>query len=182
MSKLSAGILMYRLTDQNLEVLLGHPGGPFYRNKDEGTWTLLKGMVEEGEDTFHAACREFKEETGIQRVPRDLESYIPLGEIRYKSGKVVIAWALEGSCDPDELQSNTFEIEWPPKSGAVIEVPEIDRFGFFTLGEAKDKVHPAQLRFLQQLSKHLLRKRAAGELDFSPTDPRSADTDGAPSA
>ena len=169
-AKMSAGLLMYRFRqlasdELALEVLLGHPGGPFYRNQDHGAWTVPKGLLGPGEDAFHAACREFKEETGIQRVPNDLDAYVDLGEIRYKNGKVVRVWALEGTCEVSELSSNLFEIEWPPKSGEMIQVPELDRFEFFNLGEAKDKVHPAQLSFLQRLNKALLRKRAAGLLE-----------------
>lgn len=169
MAKTSAGILLYRFTGEGLEVLLGHPGGPYYRRKDAGVWTIPKGLIEEGEDSFHAACREFKEETGIQRLPRDLESYLPIGEIRFKSGKVVHAWALEGTCEPETLESNSFELEWPPKTGKMIEAPELDRFEFFSMGAASDKVHPAQLRFLQRLHKELMRRRVRGELDSSPT-------------
>lgn len=168
MAKISAGILMYRLTGTDLEVLLGHPGGPYYRRKDAGAWTIPKGLIEEAEDPFHAACREFKEETGIARVPRDLEAYLPLGQIRFKSGKVVHGWALEGTCDPMSLQSNTFTLEWPPKTGKMIEAPELDRFAFFSLGVASDKVHPAQLRFLQRLNKQLMKQRTRGELNTSP--------------
>lgn len=164
MARHSAGILMFRFRGGALEVLLGHPGGPFYRNRDEGAWTIPKGLLEEGEDALHAARREFAEETGFEDLPWEAERYIALGEIRYKTGKRVSAWALEGSVELEVLVSNTFELEWPPRSGQTIEVPELDRFGYFDLGTASDKVHPAQLRFLQQLNRQLMRLRSRGEL------------------
>lgn len=164
MAKRSAGILLFRFRQRSLEVLLGHPGGPFYRHKDDGSWTLPKGLLEEGEDPLHAARREFAEETGVDDLPWEADVYLPLGEIRYKNGKVVSAWALQRSVDVEALVSNTFELEWPPRSGKTIEVPELDRFAYFDLGTASDKVHPAQLRFLQTLNQQLMRLRTRGEL------------------
>ena len=169
MAKRSAGILLFRFRERVPEVLLGHPGGPFFRSRDEGVWTIPKGLLEEGEDALHAARREFAEETGCDDLPWDAEAYLPLGEIRYKNGKVVSAWALQRSVDVEALVSNTFELEWPPRSGEVVEVPELDRFGYFDLGTASDKVHPAQLRFLQALNRQLLRLRTRGELRYDET-------------
>ena len=160
----SAGILLFRFRKRVLEILLGHPGGPYYSHRDDGAWTIPKGLLEDGEDALHAARREFAEETGVDDLPWDADEYLSLGEIRYKNGKVVSAWALQRSVDVETLVSNTFELEWPPRSGQSIEVPELDRFAYFDLGTASDKVHPAQLRFLQELNKRLMRLRTRGEL------------------
>ena len=148
MPQLSAGLLLYRRIAGTVEVLLGHPGGPFFRKKDKGAWTLPKGLVEEGEVGLAAARREFAEETGIETPA---EGYIELGEVKFKSGKRVIAWAFEADCDPDSLESNTFELEWPPRSGKTALFPEIDRFGFFAVNEALEKLHEAQHPFLLRL-------------------------------
>jgi predicted NUDIX family NTP pyrophosphohydrolase len=147
-SNLSAGILLYRRSAEHLEVLLGHPGGPFFANKDEGHWTVLKGEGEPGEDLEALARREFEEETG-HAAPEG--EPIPLGEIRQRGGKVVHAWALEGDLDPVEATSNTFEMEWPPRSGRTKEFPEIDRVAWFDLAEARTKLKAEQAPFLDRL-------------------------------
>jgi predicted NUDIX family NTP pyrophosphohydrolase len=148
MPKISAGLLMYRDTDHGLEVLLVHPGGPFWQRKDNGAWTIPRGEVETGEDFLAAAIREFSEETGWQ--PQG--PYLPLGEVRPRSGKTVHAWAFRGSFDPMSLRSNLFEIEWPPKSGRLQRFPEIDRGGFFTISEANKKMLVSELPFLDRLA------------------------------
>jgi len=138
---------MYRVRDGKLEVLLVHLGGPFWTKKDGGAWFVPKGEVEPGEDELEAAKREFKEETGFD--PGD--KLQPLGSVKQKSGKTVTAWAFEGDCDPATLKSNTFAIEWPPRSGKQKEFPEIDRAAFFTIEAARAKIHPAELDFLERL-------------------------------
>jgi predicted NUDIX family NTP pyrophosphohydrolase len=148
MPKISAGLLMYRETDDRLEVLLVHPGGPFWQRKDDGVWTIPRGEVETGEDYLAAAIREFSEETGWQ--PQG--PYLSLGEVRQRSGKIVHAWAFRASHDPATLRSNRFEIEWPPKSGQRVQFPEIDRAGFFSIAEAKKKIRESELPFLNRLA------------------------------
>lgn len=151
MPKISAGLLMYRVCNGAIEVLLVHPGGPFWRNKDKGAWSIPKGEIEADEDALSAAQREFQEETGIQ--PRG--PFIPLESVTLKSRKVVQAWAFEGDCDPAAIKSNTFTLEWPPKSGKMQEVPEIDKAAFWRLNEARLKINPAQVAFLDRLEKAL---------------------------
>jgi predicted NUDIX family NTP pyrophosphohydrolase len=147
--KKSAGLLMYRRTDAgSLEVLLAHPGGPFWRNKDEGAWTVPKGEYEESEDALAAAMREFGEETGFAVSP----PFIPLGEIVQKSGKRITAWAFAGDCDPARLRSNTFECEWPPRSGRRQNFPEIDRVEWLSLAAARVKINSAQVALLERLA------------------------------
>src|SRR5262245_55231381 len=133
--KTSAGILLYRKR-KNPEVFLVHPGGPFWKNKDEGAWSIPKGEYSEDEDPLAAAIREFQEETGVT-VGGD---FVPLTPVKLKSGKWVKAWALEGDLDPSAVKSNTFLLEWPPRSGKKIEVPEIDNAKWFTILEAKSKI------------------------------------------
>jgi predicted NUDIX family NTP pyrophosphohydrolase len=147
MGKVSAGLLMYRRRNQQLEVLLVHLGGPFWAKKDAGGWFVPKGEVNPGEEQLSAAKREFTEETGL--VPG--ENLLPLGSVRHKSGKQVFAWAFEGDCDPSALRSNTFEMEWPPRSGKTREFPEIDRAAFFTLEAAREKMHPTEFAFVTRL-------------------------------
>ena len=149
MSNQSAGILLFRIKNKAIEVLLGHPGGPFFKNKDDGSWTIPKGEIDEGEDHLLAAKREFKEETGKELNGK----YIPLEPIKYKSGKIVYAWAVEGDIDPSVLKCNTFKLEWPPRSGKYIDVPEIDRVEWVTLARGKQKIIPAQSAFLDELEK-----------------------------
>jgi len=148
----SAGILLYRLTSGAPEVLLVHPGGPFWARKDEGAWSIPKGETGDGEDPVDAARREFAEETG-STLP--LESLVALGEIRQKSGKRVSAWAAEGDLDPDTVRSNTFEMEWPPRSGRTREFPEVDRAAWFGLAEARRRLIPAQAEFVDRLHERL---------------------------
>jgi predicted NUDIX family NTP pyrophosphohydrolase len=151
MPKKSAGLLMYRVRDGKLEVLLVHLGGPFWAKKDAGAWFMPKGEVEPGEDELGAARREFKEEIGFD--PGD--ELQPLGNVKQKSGKTVTAWAFEGDCDPAALKSNTFTIEWPPRSGKQREFPEIDRADFFTVDAARAKIHPAEFEFVARLDSFL---------------------------
>ncbi len=144
----SAGILLFRRRAGRLEVLLAHPGGPFWQMKDLGHWTIPKGEVEPGEDVLAVARREFAEETGHEAVG---DALIPLGEIRQKSGKLVVAWALEGDLDPASARSNTFTMEWPPRSGRYQAFPEIDRVAWFEPAEARRRLKAAQIPFIDRL-------------------------------
>lgn len=144
----SAGILLWRRREGRLEVLLGHPGGPYFAGKDADHWTVLKGEIDPGEDPLEVACREFEEETGHE-APKGPAT--PLGDIRQKSGKRVIAWAVEGDLDPETAVSNAFEMEWPPRSGRKQDFPEIDRVAWFDLVEARVKIKAAQTAFLDRL-------------------------------
>jgi predicted NUDIX family NTP pyrophosphohydrolase len=146
----SAGILMYRQTSSGLEVLVVHPGGPFWRNKDEGAWSIPKGEMDEGEDAAVAARREFLEETGCV-LSGPLE---PLGDIRQRGGKRVTAFAVEGDLDVDAIVSNTFEIEWPPKARKMLSFPEIDRAAWFDLPTAHAKILQSQRTLLDRLVAH----------------------------
>jgi predicted NUDIX family NTP pyrophosphohydrolase len=134
-----------------VEILLAHPGGPFWKNKDAGAWTIPKGEPADGEDLLAAAIREFKEELGVDATG----PFQSLGSITQKAGKVVHAWAFEGDLDPAEIQSNVFEMEWPPRSGRKIAFPEVDRAEFFSLEEARGKMNAAQVEFLGRLEKLL---------------------------
>jgi predicted NUDIX family NTP pyrophosphohydrolase len=151
MAKISAGLLMYRVRDGELEFLLAHPGGSFWKNKDAAAWTIPKGEIRADEEPLAAARREFEEETGFK--PEG--DFIALTPIKQRSGKLVHAWAFEGDCDPARVKSNTFKIEWPPKSGRFETCPEIDRTGFFKLPQAKKKIMPAQFPLLEELEKKL---------------------------
>lgn len=145
---MSAGLLMYRTKDGLLEIFLAHPGGPLYRNKDQGYWTIPKGEPPENEPLLETAMREFEEETGI----KPSGSFLELGSIRQKGGKVVHAWAFEGDCDSHRfVRSNTFEMEWPPRSGCIQSFPEVDRAQFFTLAEAREKIKDAQWPLIERL-------------------------------
>jgi predicted NUDIX family NTP pyrophosphohydrolase len=144
----SAGILLHRIIDGEPEVLLVHPGGPFWARKEAGAWSIPKGEHAEDEDAEAAALREFEEETGTALTPSALAD---LGTVRLKSGKVVAAWAVEGDLDADAITSNTFELEWPPRSGRMQEFPEVDRAGWFGLDAAREKLNPAQVAFLDRL-------------------------------
>lgn len=147
MPKTSAGILMYRWVGGALQVLLVHPGGPFWANKDVGAWSIPKGEIGEGKDALAEAQREFQEETGFV-VSGD---FIPLEAIKQKGGKTIVAWAVQGDLDTGQMHSNTFEMEWPPKSGRVGVFPEIDKAKWFSLSEAKEKINPAQWALVEQL-------------------------------
>lgn len=152
-SKTSAGLLMFRKRDGNLEVLLVHPGGPFWRNKDKGAWTIPKGEVAENEDLLARARTEFEEELGF--TP-SAETWIALGHVKQKGGKTVHVWAFVGDLPTDfKLRSNTFEIEWPPRSGRKQTFPEIDRAEFFSVEEARSKLNPAQTILLDRLTELL---------------------------
>jgi predicted NUDIX family NTP pyrophosphohydrolase len=147
MAKRSAGLLLFKRRDGKVQVFLVHPGGPFWRKKDAGAWSIPKGEYEEGEDPLAAAKREFEEETGIKPQGK----FIALGEIKQPSGKVVSAWAFEGDCSPKEIQSNTFSMEWPPKSGHKREFPEVDRADWFALDDARRRIVKGQIGFLDRL-------------------------------
>jgi len=151
MPRVSAGLLMYRLQSGKLEVLLVHPGGPFFAKKDDGAWTIPKGEPDAGEDLFDAAQREFKEETGFGSSPPFLE----LAPITQKGGKFVHAWAFAGDVDASQLRSNTFKLGWPPHSGKLREFPEMDRAGWFNLPAAKRKIKAAQIPLLDELRQKL---------------------------
>jgi predicted NUDIX family NTP pyrophosphohydrolase len=146
-SGVSAGILLYRRRRSGLEVLLAHPGGPFWRGRDAGAWTIPKGLVAPGEALLDAARRELREETGL--VPDG--PFLPLGSVRQKAGKTVHAWACEGDADPATVRSNTTTIEWPRGSGRRITYPEVDRCGWFALEVAREKLNPAQSELLGRL-------------------------------
>ncbi|NIM49939.1 MAG: NUDIX domain-containing protein [Gemmatimonadales bacterium] len=151
MTKVSAGLLMYRVREGTLQILLAHPGGPFWQDKDEGAWTIPKGQIPADEDAQTAALREFEEETGI----RADGPFIDLTPIRQRGGKTVHAWAFEGDCDPAAIESNTFQVEWPPHSGKMREFPEIDRAQFFGVADAKKKINPAQISLIEELQRRL---------------------------
>jgi predicted NUDIX family NTP pyrophosphohydrolase len=152
MPKLSAGVLLYRVRDGAVEVLLVHPGGPFWAKKDLGAWSIPKGEYDQGQDPLAAALREFEEETGHQ-PPRD--HLVELGTIRQRGGKVLTAWAVAGDLDPATVTSNTFTMEWPPRSGVQREFPEIDRAGWFDPGTAREKLLAAQAELVDRLLAHL---------------------------
>jgi predicted NUDIX family NTP pyrophosphohydrolase len=153
MPKLSAGLLLYRPMAGKVEVLLVHPGGPYWAKRDDGAWSLPKGEYVAGEDPFEVAVREFREELGM-----DLPSVRPpvfLGELRQASGKRISAWALEGDLDVGTVRSNTFTLEWPPGSGVEREFPEVDRAGWFGLEAARRKLVPGQVGFIHRLAELL---------------------------
>lgn len=152
-SQTSAGLLMFRKQGGELEVLLVHPGGPYFQNKDDGAWTIPKGEVTEGEDFLRRARIEFEEELGIAAAGKD---WVELGSITQKGGKTVHAWAFAGDLKDDfTLSSNTFEMEWPPRSGRMKEFAEVDRASFFSLEEARKKMNVAQRVFLDRLVESL---------------------------
>lgn len=147
MPKTSAGILIYRVVDEEVEVLLVHPGGPFWKNRDLGAWTIPKGEPEEGEDLLETARRELAEETGFEVRGEPFA----LGEVRQAGGKRVHAWAIEGDVDPSDLQSNEIELEWPRGSKTIQRFPEVDQAEWFGLAEAGQKINSAQAEFLVRL-------------------------------
>jgi len=152
---------MYRKRGKDLEVFLVHPGGPFFAKKDLGVWGVPKGEIDEGEEALAAARREFEEETGF--IAGGI--FLPLAPITQKNGKIVQAWAVEGDCDPEKLRSNKFTMEWPPHSGRQHEFPEVDRAGWFSIAEAKQRMIPAQTSFLDELQQTL---QSSGNPDISP--------------
>jgi predicted NUDIX family NTP pyrophosphohydrolase len=143
----SAGLLMYRRTNGRLDVLLFHPGGPFWKNHDAGAWSIPKGLVEPGEDALTAACREFTEETGFASHG----PFLDLQTVQQKAGKLVHAWAFEGDADPDQVRSNTTRVEMPRGSNRWLTVPEVDRAAWFTVPVAREKINAAQAAFLDRL-------------------------------
>lgn len=149
--KRSAGLLMYRRRGGAVEVLLIHPGGPFWSGKDDGAWSIPKGLIDPGEDGLLAAIREFEEETGF---PAEGE-FVALPPLRQPSGKVIAAWAFEGDCDPADMKSNLFSMEWPPRSGRMAEFPEADRAAWFDLPSAKTKIIKGQKGFIEELERLL---------------------------
>ncbi len=149
----SAGLLLFRRPHGGLEVFLAHPGGPFWRGRDLGAWTIPKGLVAPGEELIDAARREFLEETGI--TPR--EPFLPLGSVRQKAGKVIHAWAWEGDADPSVIVSNTTSCEWPRGSGRTLTYPEVDRCAWFEPGAARSKLNPAQAELIERLRAALAR-------------------------
>jgi predicted NUDIX family NTP pyrophosphohydrolase len=153
--KESAGLLMFRRSPGGIEVLLGHPGGPFWKDRHAGAWTLPKGGIQEGEEALDCAIREFREETGLTAHG----SFLPLGSVTQRGGKTVYAWAFEGDCDPSQLTSVTCTTEWPPRSGKRIEVPEIDRCEFFSLSAARGVINVAQIELLDRLEQALSTER-----------------------
>jgi len=148
----SAGLLMYRRAPAGLQVLLVHPGGPWFAKKDAGAWTIPKGEPNSGEELIDTARREFQEETGVK--PAEVE-LLPLGQVKQKAGKVVHAWAFEGDCDPDRITCNTFQMQFPPGSGQWRTFPEVDKAAFYDLAAAREKINPAQVAFLDRLSEAL---------------------------
>jgi predicted NUDIX family NTP pyrophosphohydrolase len=151
MTKHSAGLLLFRRREGRLQVFLVHPGGPFWAKKDAGAWSIPKGEFTEAEEPLAAARREFAEETGFAAEG----DFIPLGPVTQAGGKIVHAWALEGDLDPEAIRSNTFTLEWPPKSGKEREFPEVDRAGWFDLETAKEKINKGQVGLLAELEEIL---------------------------
>ena len=155
MTKLSAGIVVFREVEQEIEVLLVHPGGPFWASKDAGSWSIPKGLCDENEDALAAGQRELREETGIIVAGE----FIELGKFKQASGKTILAWAIRGDFDPASLQSNTFPLEWPPKSGQIRHFPEIDRAAWFSIAQAVPKITKGQLPILKVVAEKLSRQR-----------------------
>jgi predicted NUDIX family NTP pyrophosphohydrolase len=147
MPKISAGILLYRRTHEGLQVFLVHPGGPLWKNKDDGFWGIPKGEAKPDEDLFAAALREFAEEVGFQPAG----PFTPLTPTQLRSGKIIHAWACAGDCDPERTRCNTFTMEWPPKSGRQQSFPEVDRAGWFTVADARRKLSESQMRLVDEL-------------------------------
>lgn len=158
MPKQSSGLLLYKIKNNVLKVFLVHPGGPFWKDKDKGTWSIPKGEIDDNdfseENLFKNAIRELKEETGIS-VSEEKEKYLSLGSVTQKSGKIVHGWAYEGDWTGLLMCQSFVEIEWPPKSGKKMKIPEVDKADFFTLEKAKEKVNPAQIELIENLEKYL---------------------------
>lgn len=157
MSKRSAGLLMFRRREGALEVFLVHPGGPFWAKKDLGAWTIPKGEYDSDEPPLAAARREFEEETGFKADGH----FIDLGEVRQNSGKIVSAWAVEGDCDAAKLVSNFCQVEWPPRSRRMIDIPEVDRGAWFSLDEARERMFTAQRPYLDKLARAIAKEQKA---------------------
>ena len=152
--RVSAGLVLYRIRNGQLEVFLAHPGGPFFAHKDEGHWTIPKGEIEPEEEFLATAIREFKEEIGMEIQPQS--QFLDLGSICQKGGKTVQAWGVEGDCDASApIQSNEFKMEWPPGSGKFQSFPEVDRAQFFPMSEARKKIKPTQIPLLERLEASL---------------------------
>ena len=151
MTKRSAGLLMYRRRNRRLEVLLVHPGGPFWAKKDLGAWSIPKGEYAEGEQPLEAAIREFQEETGFAAQG----DFVELGSLRQKGGKFVSVWAFAGDCDPGNLAGNRCQVEWPPRSGRLIDIPEVDRADWFSIAAARERILKSQAPFLDLLCRKL---------------------------
>ena len=151
MPKTSAGLLLYRIHNCALEFLLVHPGGPFWKYKDAGAWTIPKGEIDDNEEPLTAAIREFEEEIGFEPTG----PFVELTPVKQKGGKIVQAWAFAGDCDPTQIKSNTFSMEWPPKSGKQAEFPEVDRAEFFSVEAAKTKINPGQIPLLEELQRRV---------------------------
>jgi predicted NUDIX family NTP pyrophosphohydrolase len=151
MPKISAGLLLYRIRNGALEFLLVHPGGPFWKNKDAGAWTIPKGEIADNEEPLAAAIREFEEELGF----KPSGTFTELTPVKQKAGKMVHAWAFESDCDPSQIKSNAFSMEWPPRSGKQAEFPEVDRAEFFNLDAAKTKINSGQIPLLEELRRRL---------------------------
>jgi predicted NUDIX family NTP pyrophosphohydrolase len=145
----SAGLLLYRKRDRSLQVFLVHPGGPLWSKKDAGVWSIPKGLVNQGENQLEGAKREFQEETGFTASGQ----FIPLRPVKLRSGKLIQAWAIESDCNPAEIKSNTFTMEWPPRSGRRQEFPEVDRAAWFDIEEAKQKINQGQAGLLEELER-----------------------------
>jgi predicted NUDIX family NTP pyrophosphohydrolase len=158
MPRVSAGLLMYRIQDGKFQVLLAHPGGPLFRHKDEGDWTIPKGEIEPGEDLLAAAQREFAEETGVTPTG----PFIALTPIQQKGGKIVHAWAFQGDCDSGAIVSNNFTMEWPPRSGRQMEFPEIDRAEFFDVAVALRKIKAEQMTLIEECQQIAIGKLSEG--------------------
>lgn len=165
MKKQSAGLLLYKKTDVGIEVLIGHPGGPFWAKKDKGVWSIPKGECIDGEELLVAAYREFTEEMGATPPKNGL---IDLGSAKQPSGKVVYAWALEADFDTTQVKSNTVDIEWPPKSGHIQQIPEIDKACWCSLAVAMDKVVKGQVPLLENLAQKLGVAIEVGAIDSEP--------------
>ena len=153
MTRKSAGLLLYRRRGEDTEVFLVHPGGPIWAGRDAGAWSIPKGEFGPEEDPLSAAVREFEEETGAELKKKS--SFIPLTPVKQRNNKLVYAWAVEGDADAGPVKSNTFPLEWPPRSGKIREFPEIDRAGWFTIEEAGEKIFGGQIGLLDELEKIL---------------------------
>jgi predicted NUDIX family NTP pyrophosphohydrolase len=158
--KVSAGLLLHRVESDGVRVLLAHPGGPYFARKDDGHWTVPKGLADDGECLYRAARREFLEETGMapEAVPERSADCFDLGEVKTRGGKRIRVWSFAGNCDPEALHSNGFEVEWPPRSGRRATFPELDRYGLFPIDVAQGKINAAQRPLLDRLRQRLMQE------------------------